>query len=82
MLFETAPGTLIPERVPVVSSGPSFSNARWKTTRGGSSELGTSYRPAGSQHSVRTPSGAKYLGLFHGSARMVANGGQFPQHEE
>ncbi len=40
------------------------------------------YRPLGSRHSVRTPNGAKYLGLFHGSARTVADGRLFPQYEE
>jgi len=28
------------------------------------------------------PDGAKYLGLFHGSARMVATGQPFPDYED
>ena len=40
------------------------------------------YRPAGGRHSVRTPNGAKYIGLFHGSARFVATGAFFPTYEE
>jgi hypothetical protein len=40
------------------------------------------YLPAGSRHSVRISQGAKYLGLFHGSARMVATGQAFPIYDD
>jgi hypothetical protein len=33
MLFETGPGTVIPEHVHGGSSGPSFSKAPWKTMK-------------------------------------------------
>ena len=82
MLFETGPGTVIPEHI--------HGGVEWAFVLEGSMEDDEGvvtagnfvYRPAGSRHSVRTPKGAKYLGLFHGSARTVADGRLFPQYEE
>jgi anti-sigma factor ChrR (cupin superfamily) len=82
MLFETGPGTVIPEHI--------HGGVEWAFVLAGSMEDDEGvvtagnfvYRPAGSRHSVRTPDGAKYLGLFHGSARTVADGRLFPQYEE
>jgi anti-sigma factor ChrR (cupin superfamily) len=82
ILFETQPGTVIPEHI--------HGGVEWDYVLEGSMEDDEGvviagnfvYRPAGSQHSVRTPNGAKYLGLFHGSARTVATGRLFPEYEE
>ncbi len=82
MLFETGPGTVIPEHV--------HGGVEWAFVLEGTMEDDEGvvtagnfvYRPPGSQHSVRTPNGAKYLGLFHDSARMVPSGRLFPEYEE
>jgi anti-sigma factor ChrR (cupin superfamily) len=82
MLFETGPGTVIPEHV--------HGGVEWAFVLEGTMEDDEGvvtagnfvYRPPGSRHSVRTPNGAKYLGLFHGSARTVASGRLFPEYEE
>jgi anti-sigma factor ChrR (cupin superfamily) len=82
MLFETGPGTVIPEHV--------HGGVEWAFVLEGTMEDDEGvvtagnfvYRPPGSQHSVRTPNGAKYLGLFHDSARTVASGRLFPEYEE
>jgi anti-sigma factor ChrR (cupin superfamily) len=82
ILFETQPGTVIPEHI--------HGGVEWTFVLEGTMEddegIVTAgnfvYRPAGSRHSVRTPNGAKYIGLFHGSARTVATGQLFPNYEE
>jgi len=82
ILFQTGPDTVIPEHV--------HGGVEWAFVLEGTMEddegIVTAgnfvYRPLGSRHSVRTPNGAKYLGLFHGSARTVADGRLFPQYEE
>lgn len=82
MLFETQPGTVIPEHI--------HGGVEWAFVLEGTMEDGEGvvsagnfvYRPPGSRHSVRTPNGAKYIGLFHGSARAVASGRLFPDYDE
>ena len=82
MLFETQPGTVIPEHV--------HGGVEWAFVLEGTMEDDEGvvtagnfvYRPAASRHSVRTPNGAKYIGLFHGSARLVATGALFPKYDE
>jgi anti-sigma factor ChrR (cupin superfamily) len=82
ILFETQPGTVIPEHV--------HGGVEWAFVLEGTMEDDEGvvtagnfvYRPAGSRHSVRTPNGAKYIGLFHGSARSVATGQVFPNDDE
>ena len=82
ILFEMQPGTVIPEHV--------HGGVEWAFVLEGTMEDDEGvvaagnfvYRPAGSRHSVRTPNGAKYIGLFHGSARSVATGQLFPSYEE
>src|SRR5713101_4509487 len=74
ILFETQPGMVIPEHV--------HGGVEWAFVLEGTMEDDEGvvaagnfvYRPPGSGHSVRTPNGAKYLGLFHDSARTVASG--------
>ena len=39
-------------------------------------------RPAEIRRTYRTPNGARYIGLFHGSARSVANGSLFPDYDD
>jgi anti-sigma factor ChrR (cupin superfamily) len=82
ILFETQPGTIIPEHI--------HGGVEWAFVLEGTMEDDEGvvaagnfvYRPAGSQHSVRTPNGAKYIGLFHGSAHSVATGGVFPSYDD
>jgi anti-sigma factor ChrR (cupin superfamily) len=82
VLVEAKPGAVIPEHV--------HGGVEWAFVLEGSMEDDEGvvsagnfvYRPAGSRHSVRMPDGAKYLGLFHGSARMVATGQPFPNYED
>jgi anti-sigma factor ChrR (cupin superfamily) len=82
MLFETHPGTVIPEHI--------HGGVEWAFVLEGTMEDDEGvvkagnfvYRPPGSRHSVRTPHGAKYIGLFHGSARAVASGRLFPDYDE
>jgi anti-sigma factor ChrR (cupin superfamily) len=81
ILFQTAPGTVIPEHV--------HGGVEWAFVLEGTMEDDEGvvaagnfvYRPMGSQHLVRTPNGAKYIGLFHGSARSVATGRLFPEYD-
>jgi anti-sigma factor ChrR (cupin superfamily) len=82
ILFETQPGTVIPEHV--------HGGVEWAFVLEGTMEDDEGvvtagnfvYRPPDSRHSVRTPNGAKYIGLFHGSARSVATGRLFPDYDE
>ena len=82
VLVEAKPGATIPEHV--------HGGVEWAFVLEGSMEDDEGvvsagnfvYRPAGSRHSVRMPDGAKYLGLFHGSAQMVATGQWFPSYED
>ncbi len=82
ILFETAPGTVIPEHV--------HGGVEWALMLEGSMEDDEGVctagnlvlRPAGSRHSPRTPNGAKYIGFFHGSARSTASGQLFPEYDE
>jgi anti-sigma factor ChrR (cupin superfamily) len=81
ILFQTAPGTVIPKHV--------HGGVEWAFVLEGTMEDAEGvvaagnfvYRPMGSQHLVRTPNGAKYIGLFHGSARSVATGRLFPEYD-
>lgn len=82
MLFETTPGTVIPEHVHGGVEWAFVLEGTMEDNEGVVSAGNFVYRPAGSQHSVRTPNGAKYLGLFHGSARTVASGRVFPEYDE
>jgi len=82
VLVEAKPGAGIPEHV--------HGGVEWAFVLEGSMEDDEGvvsagnfvYRPTGSRHSVRMPQGAKYLGLFHGSARMVATGQAFPTYDD
>ena len=82
ILFETRPGTVIPEHI--------HGGVEWAFVLEGTMEDDEGvvtpgnfvYRPPGSRHSVRTPNGAKYIGLFHGSARLVGTGQLFPSYDE
>ena len=82
ILFETQPGTVIPEHV--------HGGVEWAFVLEGTMEDAEGIcaagnfvmRPAGSRHEVRTPNGAKYIGFFHGSARSVATGRLFPEYGE
>ncbi|HUA34939.1 MAG TPA: cupin domain-containing protein [Candidatus Binataceae bacterium] len=82
MLVEAAPGSSIPEHV--------HGGVEWALVLEGTMEDDEGvvtagnfvYRPAGSRHSVRMPNGAKYVGFFHGSARMTSNGQLFPSYED
>jgi len=82
MLFETGPGTVIPEHIHGGVEWAFVLEGTMEDDEGIVSAGNFVYRPAGSRHSVRTPNGAKYLGLFHGSARTVADGRMFPQYED
>ena len=82
MLFETGPGTVIPEHIHGGVEWAFVLEGTMEDDEGVVSAGNFVYRPAGSRHSVRTPNGAKYLGLFHGSARTVADGRMFPQYED
>jgi len=68
MLFETSPGTIIPEHVHGGVGWAFVLEGTMEDDEGVVAGGNFVYRPAGSRHSVRTPNGAKYLGLFHGSA--------------
>jgi anti-sigma factor ChrR (cupin superfamily) len=80
ILFETQPGTVIPEHV--------HGGVEWAFILEGSMEDAEGIctagnfvmRPAGSRHEARTPNGAKDIGFFHGSARSVATGRLFPEY--
>jgi len=80
ILFETQPGTVIPEHV--------HGGVEWAFVLEGTMEDAEGIcaagnfvlRPAGSRHTVHTPNGAKYIGFFHGSARSVATGRLFPEY--
>src|SRR5215813_4410624 len=82
ILFETRPGTVIPEHV--------HGGVEWTFVLDGTMEDAEGVcaagdfvvRPAGSRHTVHTPNGAKYIAFFHGSGRMVATGRRFPEYEE
>lgn len=81
MLFET-PGTVIPEHIHGGVEWAFVLEGTMEDDEGVVSAGNFVYRPPGSRHSVRTPSGAKYIGLFHGSARAVASGRLFPDYNE
>ena len=82
ILFETQPGTVIPEH--------GHGGVEWAFVLEGMMEDAEGIcaagnfvmRPAGSRHIVHTPNGAKYIGFFHGSARSVATGRLFPEYGE
>ncbi len=82
ILFETAPGTVIPEHVHGGVEWAFILEGTMEDDEGVVTAGNSVYRPAGSQHTVRTPEGAKYIGLFHGSSRMLASGRLFPEYEE
>jgi anti-sigma factor ChrR (cupin superfamily) len=80
MLFETQPGTVIPEHIHGGVEWAFVLEGTMEDDEGIVSAGNFVYRPAGSQHSVRTPQGAKYIGQFHGSARTVVSGRLFPDY--
>ncbi len=82
ILFETAPGAVIPEHVHGGVEWADILEGTMDDDEGVVTAGNSLYRPAGSQHTVRTPDGAKYIGLFHGSSRMLATGRSFPEYEE
>jgi mannose-6-phosphate isomerase-like protein (cupin superfamily) len=79
---ETQPGTVIPEHVHGGVEWAFVLDGTMEDDEGVVSAGNFVYRPAGSRHSVRTPRGAKYIGLFHGSARSVESGRLFPDYDE
>lgn len=82
MLFETQPGTVIPEHIHGGVEWAFVLEGTMEDDEGVVSAGNFVYRPSGSRHSVRTPNGARYIGLFHGSARTVASGRLFPDYDE
>jgi anti-sigma factor ChrR (cupin superfamily) len=82
MLFETQPGTVIPEHVHGGVEWAFVLEGTMEDAEGVCTAGNFVVRPAGSRHEVRTPHGAKYLAFFHGSARAVATGRLFPEYEE
>ena len=82
VLVEAKPGSVIPEHVHGGVEWAYVLEGTMEDDEGIVSAGNFVYRPAGSRHSVRMPNGAKYLGLFHGSARMVATGQPFPTYED
>jgi anti-sigma factor ChrR (cupin superfamily) len=82
ILFETQPGTVIPEHVHGEVEWAFVLEGTMEDDEGVVTAGNFVYRPPGSRHSVRTPNGAKYIGLFHGSARSVATGQVFPNYDE
>jgi anti-sigma factor ChrR (cupin superfamily) len=82
VLVEAKPGAVIPEHVHGGVEWAFVLEGTMEDDEGVVSAGNFVYRPAGSRHSVRMPNGAKYLGLFHGSARMVATGQPFPNYED
>ena len=82
MLFETQPATVIPEHIHGGVEWAFVLEGTMEDDEGVVSAGNFVYRPEGSRHSVRTPTGAKYIGLFHGSARAVASGRLFPEYDE
>jgi anti-sigma factor ChrR (cupin superfamily) len=81
MLVEAGPGAVIPEHVHGGVEWALVLEGTMEDEEGVVSAGNFVYRPAGSRHSVRMPNGAKYIGFFHGSARMTANGQLFPNYE-
>ena len=82
VLVEAGPGAVIPEHVHGGVEWALVLEGTMEDEEGVVSAGNFVYRPAGSRHSVRMPNGAKYIGLFHGSARMTANGQLFPNYED
>jgi len=82
VLVEAKPGAVIPEHVHGGVEWAFVLEGTMEDDEGVVSAGNFVYRPAGSRHSVRMPNGAKYLGLFHGSARMVATGQPFPNYDD
>ncbi len=82
ILFETQPGTVIPEHVHGGIEWAFMLEGTLEDDEGICAAGNFVIRPAGSRHAPRTPTGARYLGLFHGSARSVANGSLFPDYEK
>jgi quercetin dioxygenase-like cupin family protein len=82
MLFETRPGAVIPEHIHGGVEWAFVLEGTMEDDEGVVSAGNFVYRPTGSRHSVRTPNGAKYIGLFHDSARLLATGALFPNYDE
>jgi anti-sigma factor ChrR (cupin superfamily) len=83
ILFETHPGAVIPEHVHGGAEWTYVLEGMMEDDEGVVSPGNFVYRPPGSQHSVRTPNGAKYIVLFHEPGRMIATGGRpFPDYHE
>jgi anti-sigma factor ChrR (cupin superfamily) len=70
MLVEAGPGAVIPKHVQGGVEWGLVLEGTMEDEEGVVSAGNFVYRPAGSRHSVRMPNGAKYIGFFHGSARM------------
>jgi len=82
ILFETQPGTVIPEHVHGGVEWTFVLEGTMEDAEGVCAAGNFVVRPAGSRHTVRTPNGAKYIAFFHGSGRMVATGRRFPEYGE
>jgi anti-sigma factor ChrR (cupin superfamily) len=82
MLFETQPGTVIPEHIHGGVEWAFILEGTLEDEEGVCSAGNFVIRPAGSRHAPSTPNGARYIGLFHGSARSVANGSLFPDYDD
>jgi anti-sigma factor ChrR (cupin superfamily) len=82
ILFETQPGTIIPEHVHGGVEWAFILEGTMEDAEGTCTAGNFVLRPAGSRHEVRTPQGAKYIAFFHGSARSIATGRLFPEYGE
>jgi anti-sigma factor ChrR (cupin superfamily) len=82
ILFETQPGTVIPEHIHGGVEWAFILEGTLEDEEGVCSAGNFVIRPAESRHAPRTPNGARYIGLFHGSARSVANGSLFPDYDD
>jgi anti-sigma factor ChrR (cupin superfamily) len=82
ILFETQPGTVIPEHVHGGVEWAFVLEGTMDDDEGVVTAGNFVYRPPDSRHSVRTPNGAKYIASFHGSGRMLTTGRLFPDYTE
>jgi len=82
MLVEAEPGAVIPEHLHGGVEWALVLEGAMEDDEGVVSAGNFVYRPAGSQHSVRMPNGARYIGFFHCSARMIGTGQLFPNYED
>lgn len=80
ILFETQPGTVIPEHIHGGIEWAFMLEGTLEDDEGVCSAGNFVIRPAGSHHAPCTPNGARYIGLFHGAAIAVATGRLFPDY--